>query len=709
MNDHGPLSYELPITRIAITVTACAAAAATADIVLELAYRVAQRDLGGVIEQSIFLVIVLFLIYGALVYQIARLGYLTRRAEHRPAGREELERVFGDADAPSLVVLVPSYKEELHVIRKTLVSAALQEYPKRSVVLLIDDPPEQRDNARRHTTRLNRTNEDDARSLRAARLLPLEIREWLAKPRRRFEEAQAAYLQRLRDGSSRPHHEAMNLAHLNGVAAAWFSEEADHITITDHSDLAYVDHAFRAPSIFHTDRATEWRSHAQATELDSERIRIEFARLAALFAVELSSFERKQYANLSHEPNKAMNLNSYIGVMGGCYANEDVGDKRTLVRVEDPELADFEFPDADFVLTLDADSLLRGDYALRLAHEMRKSGSERIAVMQTPYSAFTGASGLERIAGATTDIQYIIHQGFTRHGATYWVGANALIRKAALKDIAVQDIENGHPITRFIQDRTVIEDTESSVDLATHGWTLHNYCERMAWSATPPDFGSLLIQRRRWANGGLIILPKLVRYLLGGGRIFRRMAEAFMRFHYLTSIAAVNIGLLVVLSWSFDRSIHGYWLPLTALSYYVLYMRDLRQIGYRARDLLGVYALNLLLVPINLGGVFKSISQALSGQRTPFGRTPKVSGRTAAPFLYVFALYLLIGQWLVGCAFDCHSERWLHAGFAAANAAFLAYAVVAFVGVRASMEDLGIRMPGFLRSGRNIAGQVVPS
>ncbi len=59
MNDHGPLSYELPITRIAITVTACAAAAATADIVLELAYRVAQRDLGGVIEQSIFLVIVL--------------------------------------------------------------------------------------------------------------------------------------------------------------------------------------------------------------------------------------------------------------------------------------------------------------------------------------------------------------------------------------------------------------------------------------------------------------------------------------------------------------------------------------------------------------------------------------------------------------------------------------------------------------------------
>ena len=33
----------------------------------------------------------------------------------------------------------------------------------------------------------------------------------------------------------------------------------------------------------------------------------------------MTSFERKQYVSLSHEPNKAMNLNSYIGLMGGTY------------------------------------------------------------------------------------------------------------------------------------------------------------------------------------------------------------------------------------------------------------------------------------------------------------------------------------------------------------------------------------------------------
>ena len=54
-------------------------------------------------------------------------------------------------------------------------------------------------------------------------------------------------------------------------------------------------------------------------------------------------------------------------------------------------------------------------------------------------------------------------------------------------------------------------DTESSVDLGLRGGTLHNDAERLSYSATPPDFGSLCIQRRRWADGGLLILPRLLR------------------------------------------------------------------------------------------------------------------------------------------------------------------------------------------------------
>ena len=99
----------------------------------------------------------------------------------------------------------------------------------------------------------------------------------------------------------------------------------------------------------------------------------------------------------------------------------------------------------------------------------------------------------------------------TYHDATFWVGANAVLRKRALDAIAERSYIGDWPIRRYIQDRTVIEDTESTIDLATHGWSLLNYPERLSYSATPPDFGSLCIQRHRWANGGLLIVPKLCR------------------------------------------------------------------------------------------------------------------------------------------------------------------------------------------------------
>ncbi len=56
-----------------------------------------------------------------------------------------------------------------------------------------------------------------------------------------------------------------------------------------------------------------------------------------------------------------------------------------------------------------------------------------IAISQTTYSAYPNPpSRLERVAGATTDIQYLVHQGFTAYNATFWVGANAVLRHSAL-------------------------------------------------------------------------------------------------------------------------------------------------------------------------------------------------------------------------------------------------------------------------------------
>ena len=236
----------------------------------------------------------------------------------------------------------------------------------------------------------------------------------------------------------------------------------------------------------------------------------------------------------------------------------------------------------------------------------------------------------------------MIHQGFTAYGATFWVGANAICRKRALDDIATESMEGGKRVVRFIRDRTVIEDTESSIDLVAKGWQLYNYPRRLSYSATPPDFGSLLIQRGRWANGGLIILPKLIRCLLGNiGRTGTFFLSGLLRIHYVASIGFVSIATLVLLLYPFGDSLLSPWMFVVAFSYYILYASDLVVSGYKVLDIFRVYALNLLLIPVHLGGALQSVRQLITGRRTPFARTPKIQGRTAASPLPMACEWLL--------------------------------------------------------------------
>jgi cellulose synthase (UDP-forming) len=631
----------------------------------------------GVVSAVVFLLIVGFLVYGALVYLLSRLGYMRRRVRFRHASADELRRFTAETDA-TVTLLVPSYKEEPGVVRQTLLSAALQEYPHRRVVLLIDDPP-------------NPSSEEDARSLASARELPGEVNALLARTREPFARAARRAERRALRGQLDRREATAELADLFWRAAGWFRAQAALSQLEDNAGALFLEMNLREPARRHA--ATAALLHdtlaAEGDYPTEEWILRSYRELGGLFTAEVTSFERKRYANLSHAPNKAMNLNSYIALMGCRIAERPTRHGRAIHEVSQ-NAAGFEVPDAEYVLTLDADSLLEPRYMVRLVHFLERPENSRIAVAQTPYSAIPDAArSIERIAGATTDIQYVIHQGFTVHGATYWVGANALLRKRALEDIAttVRDERTGADVVRYIQDRTVIEDTESSVDLLHRGWGLFNYPARLSYTATPPDFGSLVVQRRRWANGGLLILPKLLRIIL---RRSERPGpiHAFMRFHYLVSVAAVNIGLVVLFVVPFADWYANVCLPLTAAPYFALYTHDLRLAGYRARDVVKVYALNLMLVPVNLGGVARSVWQAITGRGTPFLRTPKVRDRTTAPALYIVLPYMLIFMLLFGGTFSVVGGHELTGVASGVNALLLLYAVRTFIGWRHSREDL---------------------
>lgn len=634
-------------------------------------------------EIALYFALVGFLVYGNFGYQLARLGYFKRLSNHGDAAPSEL-REFASS-APPLTILVPSYKEEVGVIRQTLLSAALQQYPHKRVVLLLDDPP-------------HPGTSQDRDSLSAARQLPGEIAGLLQEPAEYFDHALLQFQRRRGTTTFVAAEEYLELAGVYRNAARYFEMLADTCPSTTHTDVWFTEKILREPGrALHQRAATLLRMTTIREDLGRDEVDIilerDYRYLASLFRVELTVFERKRYRNLFHEPNKAMNLNGYLGLMGKRLKESERSDGLYL---EETTLAQstMTIPNTPYVITLDADSLLLPDYALKLVHHVEQPGNERLAVVQTPYSAIPNApSAMERTAGATTDIQYLVHQGYTYFSSTFWVGANALLRKRALDDIAVIKQHGAWRIPCYIQDATVIEDTESTVDLIAKGWQLFNYPARLAYSATPDDFGSLLIQRGRWANGGLLIVPKLLKYLWMAPKNTATFQEAFYRFHYLTSLAGAPLSVLLLMVIPFSSALTTVWLPLTALPYFLLYGRDLSLFGYHgSRDLFRVWALNLLLIPIHLSGAFKSLRQRLTGQKTPFQRTPKVCGRTRAPRLYIGLEYTLVLLLLASATWSGMNGRWIDSCFAILNAGLLLYAIYRFIGISESIDDLTFRV-----------------
>ena len=393
-----------------------------------------------------------------------------------------------------------------------------------------------------------------------------------------------------------------------------------------------------------------------------------------------------------------MNLNSCIGLMGGRFREIQTVGGPALVS-ETLGSADLTVPEPDYVLTLDADSVVLPEYCLRLVHVLEQREQQATAIAQTPYSAFPGsATRLERIAGATTDIQHIVHQGLTSYDATFWVGANAVIRKRALDAIAVTSYVGDWEITTYIKDLTVIEDTESTIDLAEHGWKLFNYPERLSYGATPPDFGSLCIQRRRWANGGLLLLPKLHRKNRTQRRRGERprLGETFLRWNYMSSVSSSSVGLLILLAFPFGATLISPLLGVIALPHFLAMAADLYACGYKRLDVLRVYGFNLLLVPVNVGGTAASLTQAITASRNTFARTPKVRNRTVVPLLFILlplAMVVLAAYTLA----HAYRHRLVMNGFyAGLNLVLLSYAIVAFIGLRNVLSDIWVHIWEFV-------------
>ena len=673
-----PSDAKLALSTLSIVLTVLFWATYIVYTIVRQTFYMGGENLRFTIEAISYAVVVTFLTFSALMYLLARQGALLAFRDHERVPRAELDRHFGHNQS-TMTVLVPSYAEETSVIRQTAWSAALQEYPSMRVVMLLDDPPFP-------------TDPVVAQRLENSRNIAAQMTAALSEPRTRFNSARLDF--ELGDlGGTKPSIEAVRqLAYEYYWAVDWLDAMAAEERREDHVDEFFVTQVLLGLAGELSTVADALTAAADSGETPTAQRMVElYRRLAWTFDAEITYFERKKWSSLSHEANKAMNLNSYIGLMGGRYKEEKTAGGTVLRPVALPESADLVIPDSTYLLTLDADSILLRDYCLRLVYLLEQPQNARVAVTQTPYSSFRGAgTRIERLAGATTDIQHILHQGMSYYGASFWVGANAVIRKVALEDIVETEWQDGFEIKRYVQDRTVIEDTESSIDLGLHGWTIKNYPERLSYSATPPDFGSLIVQRRRWANGGLLIMPKFLKQVRERRKRGERVgaAEFLLRVNYMSSIAWASLGLIFLLAYPYDSRLLSVVVLFAAVPYFASMASDLRSTGYKATDIFRIYGFNLILLGVNVAGVLKSLEQAMTMKKIPFSRTPKVKDRTSAPWLYILIPYLIVAFSISIFLRDYAVGNWGNAAFAGINTLLATYAILAYIGVWDSIVDL---------------------
>ena len=109
---------EIRLTQISLVVTLVATALLVCSTGTVALNALAEGQIGRLLEAILFGAL-LVLVYGNLCCQMARIGQLKRTNAHR-VSQEASTRSFDVTKAPPLTILVPSYKEEISVIRQTL-------------------------------------------------------------------------------------------------------------------------------------------------------------------------------------------------------------------------------------------------------------------------------------------------------------------------------------------------------------------------------------------------------------------------------------------------------------------------------------------------------------------------------------------------------------------------------------------------------------
>jgi cellulose synthase (UDP-forming) len=148
--------------------------------------------------------------------------------------------------------------------------------------------------------------------------------------------------------------------------------------------------------------------------------------------------------------------------------------------------------EGELVLMLDADHVPMPD---ALDAMVGYFDDERMALVQSPHDFFNHDSVQHYVVGRHEQSLFyrVVCPGKDRHGAAYWCGSAALIRRQALLDIG------------GVATETIAEDFHTTIRMLRHGWKSRYHDEVLVQGLAPHDLDSYLLQRDRWARGNLAV------------------------------------------------------------------------------------------------------------------------------------------------------------------------------------------------------------
>lgn len=175
--------------------------------------------------------------------------------------------------------------------------------------------------------------------------------------------------------------------------------------------------------------------------------------------------------------------------------------------------------EGELVLMLDADHVPMPD---ALDAMVGYFDDERVALVQSPHDFFNHDSVQHYVVGRHEQSLFyrVVCPGKDRHGAAYWCGSAAVLRREALLEIG------------GVATETIAEDFHTTIRLQRYGWTSRYHDEVLVQGLAPHDLDGYLLQRDRWARGNLAV------FTLPESPLRARTLRPLQRLSYFVSLAA---------------------------------------------------------------------------------------------------------------------------------------------------------------------------